>query len=146
MPLKNKEIVRKFFKDFLSKGNLAVADQIIAPNHVHHDPATPDFGKGPEGQKQTISLYRNAFPDLQFKINGMIEAENCVTTRYTATGTHKAEFNGIAPTNKSLSVEGIAINRLSRGKVVETWVIWDALGLMQQLGQVPAMAKGQAAK
>ena len=144
MSADNKKIVRRLFNDFLSKGNLAVADQIIAPNHIHHDPATPDFGLGPEGQKKTISLYRNAFPDLQFKVNEMIVAGNFVTTRYTSTGTHKAEFNGIAPTNKTLSVEGIAINRLSRGKIVETWVVWDALGLKQQLGQVPAMEKANA--
>jgi steroid delta-isomerase-like uncharacterized protein len=144
MSAENKQIVRRLFKDFLSKGNLAVADQIIAANHVHHDPATPDFGLGPEGQKKTISLYRNAFPDLQFKVNEMIAAGNFVTTRYTSTGTHKAEFNGIAPTNKTLSVEGIAINRLSRGKIVETWVVWDALGLKQQLGQVSALEKAKA--
>jgi steroid delta-isomerase-like uncharacterized protein len=148
MSAENKQIVRRLFRDFLSKGNLAVADQIIAADHVHHDPATPDFGKGSEGQKKTISLYRNAFPDLQFKVNEMIEAGNFVTTRYTSTGTHKSEFNGIAPTNKTLSVEGIAINRLSRGKIAETWVVWDALGLMHQLGVVPALetAKAQAAK
>jgi len=144
MSADNKQIVRRLFKDFLSKGSLAVADQIIAPNHIHHDPASPDFGLGPEGQKKTISLYRNAFPDLQFKVNEMIEAGNFVTTRYTSTGTHKAEFNGIAPTNKTLSVEGIVINRLSRGKIVETWVVWDALGLMRQLGQVPALEKAKA--
>lgn len=146
MSVDNKKIVRKLFNDFLSKGNLAVADQIIAPNHVHHDPATPDFGLGPEGQKKTISLYRTAFPDLQFKVNEMIVAGNLVTTRYTSTGTHKAEFNGVAPTNKTLSVEGIAINRLARGKIVETWVVWDALGLKRQLGQVPTVAKAQVAE
>ncbi len=147
MSADNKQIGRRLFKDFLSKGNLAVADQVIAANHIHHDPATPDFGKGPEGQKKTISLYRDAFSDLQFKV-GMIEADGFVTTRYTSTGTHTAEFHGIAPTNKKVSVEGIAINRISRGKIVETWVMWDALGLMQQLGVVPAFekAKGQAAE
>lgn len=148
MSADNKQIIRRLFKDFLSKGDLAVADQIIAPNHIHHDPATPDSGKGPEGQKQVISLYRNAFSDLQFKVNEMIAADEFVTTRYTSTGTHTAEFQGVAPTNKKLSVEGIAISRLSQGKIVETWVIWDALGLMRQLGVMPAkeMAKGQVAK
>ena len=144
MSAENKQIVRRLFKDFLSKGNLAVADQIIAADHVHHDPATPDFGKGPEGQKKTISLYRNAFSNLNFKVNEMLESGSFVTTRYTSTGTHTAEFNGIAPTNKALSVEGIAINRLSRGKIVETWVVWDALGLMQQLAVAPALDKAKA--
>jgi steroid delta-isomerase-like uncharacterized protein len=144
MSSENKQVVRKLFNDFLSKGNLAVADEIIAANHVHHDPATPDFGKGPEGQKQTISLYRTAFPDLQFKIDQLIEADDFVTTRYTSTGTHKGELRGIAPTNRTIKVEGMAINRISRGRIVETWVIWDALGLMQQLGVVPALEKAKA--
>jgi len=144
MSSENKQVVRKLFNDFLSKGNLAVADEIIAAHHVHHDPATPDFGKGPEGQKQTISLYRTAFPDLQFKIDQLIEADDFVTTRYTSTGTHKGELRGIAPTNKTIKVEGMAINRISRGRIVETWVIWDALGLMQQLGVVPALEKAKA--
>src|SRR5437870_1682175 len=60
----NKQIVRKLFKEFLDKGNLAVADEIIALHHVHHDPATPQSDKGPDGQKKVITLYRNAFSDL----------------------------------------------------------------------------------
>ena len=144
MSSENKQVVRKLFNDLLNKGNLAVADEIIAPNHIHHDPATPDFGKGPEGQKEVISLYRNAFPDLQFKIDHMIDADDFVTTRYTSTGTHKGELRGIAPTNKTVRVEGVVINRISRGRITETWVIWDALGLMQQLGVVPALEKAKA--
>jgi steroid delta-isomerase-like uncharacterized protein len=146
MSSENKQLVRRLFNDLLNKGNLAVADAIIAATHVHHDPVTPDFGKGPEGQKQVISLYRNAFPDLKFKIDQMIEADDFVTTRYTSTGTHKGELRGIAATNKTVRVEGIVINRISRGKITETWVIWDALGLMQQLGVVPEKAKAQTSK
>ena len=148
MSSENKQIVRRFFKDLWNKGNLAVADPIIAPNHALHDPATPDFGKGPDGMKQIVTLYRNAFPDVQFKIDHMIDADNFVTTRYTATGTHKGELRGIAPTNKSIKVEGILITRMSRGRFGESWVIWDALGLMEHLGAVPALekAKVQTAK
>src|SRR5712692_4358332 len=119
MPSENKQVVRKLFNDLLSKGNLAEADEIIAPNHVHHDPATRDFGKGPEGQKQVISLYRNAFPDLKFTIDHMIDADDFVTTRYTSTGTHKGELRGIAATNKTLRVEGVDINRIYRGRIAE---------------------------
>ena len=144
MSSENKQVVRKLFNDLLNKGNLAVADEIIAAHHVHHDPATPDFGKGPEGQKQVISLYRNAFPDLKFTIDHMIDADDFVTTRYTSTGTHKGELWGIASTDKTIKVGGMAINRISRGRIVETWVIWDALGLMQQLGVVPALEKAKA--
>ena len=144
MSSENKQVIRKLFNDLLNKGNLAVADEIIAPNHVNHDPATPDTGKGPDGEKQIVTLYRNAFPDLQFKIDHMIDADDFVTTRYTSTGTHKGELRGIAATNKTIKVEGMAINRISRGRIAESWVIWDALGLMQQLGVVPALEKAKA--
>jgi steroid delta-isomerase-like uncharacterized protein len=140
----NQQIVRKLFKEFLTKGNLAVADEIIASNHVHHDPATADFGKGPKGQQQVVTLYRNAFPDLHFKIDHLLESGDFVTVRYTATGTHKGELRGVAPTNKTIKVAGVAILRLSRGRIAETWVIWDALGLMEQLGAVPALEKAKA--
>lgn len=140
----NKHIVRKLFKEFLDKGNLAVADEIIAPHHVHHDPATPEAGKGPDGQKKVITLYRNAFSDLHFRMDHMIETDEYVTTRYTSTGTHTGELWGIAPTGKAVNVEGIAVNRILRGQIVETWVIWDALGLMMQLEVVPTLAKAKA--
>lgn len=144
MPSQNKQIVRKLFNDLFNKGNLAVANQIIAPNHVNHDPATPDFGKGPEGEKQIVTLYRGAFPDLHFTIDQIIDGDNFVTTRYTATGTHKGELRGIAATSKAIKVGGMVINRISRGKIAESWVHWDALGLMEQLGAVPALEKAKA--
>ena len=144
----NRHLVQRLFNDLFNKGNLAVADEIIAPNHVNHDPATPDFGKGPDGEKQIVTLYRKAFPDLHFTIDQIIDADEFVTTRYTSTGTHKGELRGIAPTNKAIRVEGMVINRISRGRIAESWVNWDALGLMEQLGVVTALekAKAQAAK
>jgi predicted ester cyclase len=105
---------------------------------------SPDFGNGPEGVKHTVTLYRNTFPDLQFTIDHMIDADEFVTTRFTSRGTHKGALLGIAPTNKTIKVEGIAINRISRGRIAEGWVVWDALGMMQQLGVVPAFEKAKA--
>ena len=144
----NRHLVQRLFNDLFNKGNLAVADEIIAANHINHDPATPDLGKGPDGEKQLVTLYRTAFPDLHFTIDQIIDADDFVTTRYTATGTHKAELRGVAATNKTVKVEGMAVYRVSRGRIAESWVNWDALGLMRQLGQVPSLekAKGQAAK
>ena len=143
MSSENKQLVRRLFLELWNKVRLAVADEIFATNYVNHDPATHDFGKGPEGVKQLVTLYRNAFPDLQFTIEHMIDADEFVTTRYTARGTHKGDLRGIAPTHRSVKVEGILINRMSRGRIAEGWVMWDALGLMQQLGVVPALEKAK---
>jgi predicted ester cyclase len=68
----------------------------------------------------------------------MIDADEFVTTRFTARGTHKGEFRGIAATNRLVGVEGTTVSRVSKGRIAERWVLWDALGLMQQLGVMPA--------
>jgi steroid delta-isomerase-like uncharacterized protein len=148
MPSENKRLVMRVFLELWNQRKLAVADEIFAPTYVHHDPATPDFGKGPEGVKQTAILYRNAFPDLLFTVDQMIDTGQLITTRFTSRGTHKGELRGIAPTNKPVKVEGIVVHRVSRGRIAEGWVMWDALGLMQQLGVVAPLekAKAQASK
>jgi len=102
-------------RDAGAGGNLAVAVEIIAANHVNHDPATPYFGKGPDGVKQIVMLYRRAFPDLHFTIDQIVDADDFLAVRYSATGTHRAELRGVAPTNKAVKVEGEAIYRISRG-------------------------------
>jgi steroid delta-isomerase-like uncharacterized protein len=143
MPSKNKRLLLRVFLELWNSGKLAEADEIFAPEYVNHDPASPDFGTGPEGVKQTVILYRNAFPDLQFTVEHMIEADQFVTTRFSSRGTHKGDFRGIPPTSRSIQVDGIVIHRISGGRIVEGWAVWDALGLMQQLGVIPALEKGK---
>ncbi len=141
MSVENKALVRRLFEEIWNKGNLSVADQIFATNYVHHDPSTPDFGRGPESEKKRATLYRTAFPDLQLAIEDLVAEGDRVVTRWTARGTHRGELRGIAPTGKQFTVTGISIARISGGKLVEGWVNWDAQGLMEQLG-VRAAAAG----
>jgi steroid delta-isomerase-like uncharacterized protein len=144
MPSENKRLALRIFFELWNNGKLAVADEIFAADYVNHDPASPDFGTGPEGVKRTVTLYRNAFPDLLFTIDQMIDAGQLITTRFTSQGTHKGELRGIAPTNKAIRVEGMVVHRISHGRIAEGWVMWDALGLMRQLGVVPALEKAKA--
>ena len=144
MSSENKQLVRRLFLELWNQRKLAVADEIFAADCINHDPASPDFGKGPEGVKQTAILYRNAFPDLLFTVDQMIDAGQLVTTRFTSQGTHKGELRGIAPTNKPIKVEGMVVHRVSRARIAEGWVMWDALGMMQQLGVVPTFEKAKA--
>jgi SnoaL-like polyketide cyclase len=83
----NKAIVRRWFENLFNGGNLDVADEIVAPNHVN-DPALPDILSGPEGQKQVVSLYRGAFPDAHITVEHQIAAGNEEVTRWTGHGTH----------------------------------------------------------
>jgi steroid delta-isomerase-like uncharacterized protein len=106
MASENKRLVLRIFLELWNNGKLAGADEIFAANYAHDDPASPDFGKGPEGIKQTVALYGNAFPDLQFTIEHMLEVDQFVTTRFTARGTHKGDLRGIPPTSSSIQVDG----------------------------------------
>jgi steroid delta-isomerase-like uncharacterized protein len=138
----NKTLVRRWFKEVWSKGNLAVADQIVAANYANHDPASPMPEPGREGLKKHVTTYRTALPDLTITVDEALAEGNKVTVRWTARGTHKATLMGIAPTGKQVTLTGISVIRISGGKVAEHWVTWDTLGMMQQLGAVPPL--GQA--
>jgi len=136
----NKNVIRRVFEEVWNKGNVSALDELVGPNLAHHDPSTPDFGHGPEGEKRRVNLYRSAFPDLHFTVEDVIADGDRVVARYTARGTHKGELNGIAPTGKHINVSGVTVSRIANGKIAESWVNWDALGMMQQLGIVPEHA------
>ncbi|HET9905083.1 MAG TPA: ester cyclase [Anaerolineales bacterium] len=134
----NKTVSRRFFDEVFSKGNLAVADQIIVKDQVNSGPGNPSgLLPGLEGTKQLVTMYRNAFPDVHFTIDEQIAEGDKVMTRWTAHGTHQGELAGIPATGKSSTVTGIAIDRLVNGKIAESWGIFDEFGMMQQLGVIP---------
>jgi steroid delta-isomerase-like uncharacterized protein len=92
-----------------------------------------------------VTLYRNAFPDLRLTIEDIIAEGETVMARWSCHGTHKGDLNGLAPTGKKFTISGVTVARLLNGKLAEGHVQWDALGLMQQLGVVPELAKAKAA-
>jgi len=140
----NKAVVRRLFEEAFGKGNLAVLDEIVAPNQVNGGPgALPGMPSGPEGAKMLITNYRNAFPDLRFTIDEQVAEGNTVVTRWTAHGTHNGELAGLPATGKPATVVGMGIDRIENGKIVESWGLFDQFGMLQQLGVIPA--PGQAA-
>ena len=140
----NKAVVRRLIEEVWNKGNLPLADELFTPNYEHRDASTPDFGRGPEGEKKRATLYRTAFPDLRLTVEDIIAEGETVVTRWSCRGTHKGDLRGIAPTGKQINISGVTITRLEKGKLAEGFVSWDALGLMQQLGVVPELAKTKA--
>jgi len=102
----------------------------------------PEVTHGPDAQKQSIAALRAAFPDFQLTIEDLIAEGDKVVLHWTARGTHKGEFMGIAPTGKQATVTGLSISRFAGGRIVELREIWDRLGLLQQLGVVPPMGEG----
>lgn len=130
----NEAVVRRLIDEVWHKRNFAVVDDLIAPSHTHNDPNAVGLGNGCEGYKALIKLYTNAFPDLHITLEQIVTQGEVVATRWTMTGTHRGELCGVAPTEKRVSVPGMTMTRVSGGKIVDTRTVWDALGLMQQLG------------
>jgi predicted ester cyclase len=133
----NKAISRRWLEDLFNAGNLNVADEIVAPEHTNHDPTVPDFPSGPEGLKRVAGLYRDAFPDALFTVEDQIDDGDKVVTRWSVRGTHRGGFLGFYPTGSRVKMTGITIDRISGGKLVESWSNYDALGIMQQIGAGP---------
>jgi steroid delta-isomerase-like uncharacterized protein len=139
----NKNVVRRLFEEVWNNGYLHVADELFAPNYIHHDASTPDVGRGPESEKKRATLYRTAFPDLRLTAEDIIAEGETVVARWSCHGTHRGDLNGITPTGKPITIYGVSIARFDNGKMVEGFVNWDALGLMQQLGVVPQLTKAK---
>jgi steroid delta-isomerase-like uncharacterized protein len=133
----NKLVARRFFEDAYNTGNLELLDQLLAPGYVDQK-APPGTPAGPEGIKGVISLFRSAFPDLRFTIEDQVAEGDKVVTRYTFAGTHKGSLMGIPATGRHVSISGISLYRIANGKMQDAWIEYDMLGLMQQIGVVPA--------
>ena len=133
----NKASMRRFYDEVFNKKNKAAIDEFIDPNQVDHD-APPGTPGGLKGAKQTITMYLTAFPDLHFTVEDLIAEGDKVVARLTVRGTHQGIFMGIPPTGKKATSTAIDINRIVGGKSVEHWLKMDSLGLLQQLGVIPA--------
>jgi steroid delta-isomerase-like uncharacterized protein len=135
----NEAIVRRFVDEYQTGGDESVADEILAGDFVDHSPFGP-FASDREGVKQLFATLRGAFSDLRVEIQDQFSQGDKVVTRKTFHGTNDGEFMGMPPTGKQVSFDVIDILRLRDGQFVEHWNVVDAMGLMQQLGAVPAPA------
>ena len=144
MPVKEiKALERRWFEES-NKGKAAamtVIDELHATDYVFHSGTGKDI-RGLKDYKQYIRRYYSAFPDLHLTIDDMVVEGDKVAIRWTMSGTHKGEIEGIPPTGKKMTIWGISIERVVNGKFVETWETYDTLGFMQQLGLVPTPGKG----
>lgn len=134
-----KQLDRRLYDEAWNAGKLDVLPELLASGAPIHDPGTPQVGAGPEGMKQLISMYRASFPDTHFTILAQVAEGDLVLTQWRARGTHRGALMNMPPTNRVAEVTGMSLTRYANGKGVETWTNWDTLGLLQQLGAIPAM-------
>jgi steroid delta-isomerase-like uncharacterized protein len=134
----NKALVRRFFEDSWNKHHPAVVDEIFSADFVDRSPELPGIPHTREGVKQLMGMYLRGFPDATITVEDQLVDGDRVVTRWTGRGTHTGEFMDLPPTRKTVTVAGIQIDRISGGTIVESWTSFDQLGMLQQLGAVPA--------
>ncbi len=135
MSEQNKAVVRRVYEAF--ENGPGAMDEVLAPDVVVHGPGAP----GPM-DREAFKQFRNAmytgFPDLHHTIEDLIAEGDKVASRFTARGTHKGEFQGVPATGKQIVITGLNVNRVAGDKLAEQWHEFDGVGLMQQLGAIPA--------
>jgi len=127
---KNKALARRYQEEVWGKGDLALIDELLAPEFIDHSlPAgmDPSFA----GTKRAVQGALDAFPDGQWTVEDLIAEGDKVTIRWKMDATHEHAFRGIAPGGKPVTVTGITILRIAGGKIVERWVNWDSMALRQ---------------
>jgi steroid delta-isomerase-like uncharacterized protein len=141
----NKATFRRYVEEVGNEGNLDLADDVF-DRYLAHQPDGSVLERGPEDVKRFMGEFRSAFPDFHSTIEDQIAEGDKVVTRWRMRGTHRGQFRGIAPTDSQIDVTGIGIFRFSEeGKVVESWDNFDQLGMMQQLGAIPAPEQSEEA-
>jgi steroid delta-isomerase-like uncharacterized protein len=132
----NNIVARRFGEEVWGKGDMQVADDVLAEDFVEHNPA-PGQPPGREGHKQVLKLWRAAFPDLTLTVNDVFTAGDKVALRWTAQGTHAANLMGMPATGRDVTLTGIDILRVVNGKIVERWGEFNGIEMLQQLGFLP---------
>ena len=133
----NKATTRRWYEGVFNNGNLDLINELFAPNFVDHDPVNPLPGL--EGVRQVVIMYRSALPDLHITVEDWVAEGDKVVTRFRSQGTHGGALMGVPPTGKQVTVIGIDVLGFENGKITEHWGNRDDLGMLEQLGVIPAM-------
>jgi len=130
----NRQAAADFFRLIWNEKDESAIDRFIALDAAGND---PKFGVGRESFRQQWRQWHAAFPDLHFDVREIIVEGNRVVTRWHLTGTHTGtEFQGIPTSGKSVAVDGVSIDTIKDGIVLDGFDAWDALGFRQQLGAI----------
>jgi len=144
---RNKEIARRFREDLWNSGDLTIADEIIAPECLVHArvPLATDFVRGPDALRQLVLFYHLAFSDIRMTVDQLIAEGDTVAARWTGRGRHSGELLGLPAARGETVTTGIDFLRFDNGQIVEGWVAWDILSLIEQLLPPATEAAGDSA-
>ena len=133
-----KMIYRRYAEEIWNEGKDELIEELVSPDLEIHYTALPEPIRGREGLRQFIAMFKSALPDLRFDLEELVAEGDKVGVTWTGTGTHKGDLMGIPPTGKQLRLQGMSWARVRDGKLEENRIFSDDLGLMQQLGVIPA--------
>jgi steroid delta-isomerase-like uncharacterized protein len=137
MSAANKEAIRAFIEEVINRGRFERMNDLVKEDFIELAPF-PGQQQGREGLRAVLMQMKSAFPDIHWVVLEMISEGDKVVTRFTWSGTHRDTFLGIPATGRSVEVKGTVIDRLEAGKMADSRILMDTLGLMQQLGVLPA--------
>jgi steroid delta-isomerase-like uncharacterized protein len=139
MSVENEALAQRFFEELCNQRNGAVADEIVSADYVSHGPQAPP-AEGPDGVRARIAVYQDALEGYWDVQEILSAGQDRVVVRWTGRGTHTGELMGVPATGASIACDALTIFRIADGKIAEEWTVWDALGLLQQVGAVPVPA------
>jgi steroid delta-isomerase-like uncharacterized protein len=140
----NKAIIRRMTEGFYNQGNVDLAEHFFADSYVHHDPASPHV-RNRDGLKASLRAFLAGCPDLHITTDQLLAEGDMVAKRWTYHATQSGDLAGMAPTGTRIAMSGLELFRLEDGKIAESWLGYDNLSLMQQLGIIPAPEQIQEA-
>ncbi len=132
---KNKAAQKRFIEEYQTGGSEKVLEELVSEKFVNHS-AFPGMPADKSGIKMFHDIFRRAFPGFKVVVHEMLADGDKIITRKAFVGTHKGEFAGIPPTNKSVELNVMDIVRYEDGKLIEHWNAVDRAGLMRQLGVI----------
>ena len=135
----NIQVIERYSQEVMNEGNLDAVDELLAEDYVHRTPP-PGMEPTREGFKGFVSAAHAGLHDLTLTTDDILAQGDKVVQRWTNTAVHKGEFMGVPPTGKQVEFSGTSIYTVRDGQIVEDWTLFDAVGLMQQLGAIPEPA------
>jgi len=140
----NEALVRRLIdegiNDGFKRGDFTLIDEFIAPEYASHNPNYPlsERGRGPEELKKVMAAFAASMPDSHQTIEDVMSSGDKVFVRSTIRGTDSGAPGGPAPSGKAFTMAAMEVFRLADGKFAEHWIITDMLGMLQQIGAMPA--------
>jgi predicted ester cyclase len=125
---RNKEIVRRFVEEVINRGRTDLITELVAADYIFHCPDGDLYG--PLGARLNVEELRVAIPDLHMDLTELVGEGDLVARRFVLRGIHLGPFLELEPTEDDVEIPGIALDRIANGRIAESWVAFNTLGLV----------------